>query len=267
MADQKRPSMIQTEDQNLKMTTDEPLDSLEAKNLQNIRQLLFKLETTPLNVNRLDYYGNAIPIGAFCNAVAFILFGFNRCEVFDKDQFLQGILIIFGGLGQITAGILEYLKVRSYSSLLYLTLGFYCLSQFFIEDHEENRGNNGIPNKYFNIINGNYEEIAFYYGAWFLITLPLVLGSLKINIFFLINSASTCFFFLFRWIGEVSEKKGLYNYAAGIFQLIAGFVSLYIFAYQVIDEQLRTSILPSITFDHNNEIDYNIVVTQGQTPQ
>ena len=57
MADQKRPSVIQTEDQNLKITTDEPLDPLEAKNLQNIRQLLFKLETTALNVNRLDYYG------------------------------------------------------------------------------------------------------------------------------------------------------------------------------------------------------------------
>ena len=39
MADQKRPSVIQTEDQNLKITTDEPLDPLEAKNLQNIRQL------------------------------------------------------------------------------------------------------------------------------------------------------------------------------------------------------------------------------------
>jgi succinate-acetate transporter protein len=266
MADQKRPSVIQTEDQNLKITTDEPLDPLEAKNLQNIRQLLFKLETTALNVNRLDYYGNAIPIGAFCNAVAFILFGFNRCHVFDKDSFLQGILIIFGGLGQITAGILEYLKVRSYSALLYLTLGFYCLSQFFIEDHKENRGND-IINKYFNIGNGNYEEIAFYYGAWFLITLPLVLGSLKINIFFLINSASTCFFFLFRWIGEVSKKEGLHDYTAGVFQLIAGFVSLYIFAYQIIDEQLGTAILPSITFSNDNEIDYNIVVLQGQTPQ
>lgn len=92
MADQKRPSVIQTEDQNLKITTDEPLDPLEAKNLQNIRQLLFKLETTALNVNRLDYYGNAIPIGAFCNAVAFILFGFNRCHVFDKDSFYKEFL-------------------------------------------------------------------------------------------------------------------------------------------------------------------------------
>ena len=264
MADQKRPSMLQTEDQNLKITTDEPLDPLEAKNLQNIRQLLFKLETTALNVNRLDYYGNAIPIGAFCNAVAFILFGFNRLHVFDCDTFLQGILIIFGGLGQITAGILEYIKVRSYSALLYLTLGFYCLSQFFLQDHKENRDKSS---DYFKIKNGDFEEIAFYYGAWFVIALPFVLGSLKINIFFLINSASTCFFFLFRWIGEVSEKKGLYDYTAGIFQLIAGFVSLYIFAYQVIDEQLRIPILPLIAFDHNNEIDYNIVVTQGQTPQ
>ena len=265
MTDEKRPSIIQNnEDQNLKITTDEPLDPIEAKNLNNIRLFINRLGYIPININRLDYYGNPIPIGAFCNAVAFILYGFMRCHVFDENDFLQGILIIFGGLGQITTGLLEYVKVRSYSALLYLTLGFYCLSQFFLKDYKDEKGK-GNDNEYFKIGNGNYEEIAFYYGAWFIIVLPLVVGSLKINIFFLVQSASTCLFFLFRWIGEVSEKKGLYDYTSGIFQLIAGFDSLYIFAYQIIDEQLRMALLPPLSLDIDNEIDANIVALQ-QTP-
>ena len=261
MSEEKRPSVLQTEDQHLKRTTDEPIDTPDSKNINNIKALLKHLGNSGLIVNRLDYYGNSIPIGAFCNAVAFILFGFARCHTFTKDEFLQGVLLIFGGLGQITSGMLEYIKLRSYSALLYLTLGFYCFSQFFIEDSKEKRTE---KNNIFDIDNGDYEEIAFYYGAWFLILLPLVLASLKVNIFYLAQTGSTCFFFLFRWIGEVSEKKGLYDYTAGIFQIIAGFVSLYIFAYQIINE--HWAILPAITLDKDNDVDL-IITSEGTTPQ
>ena len=257
----KRPSILQTEDQQLKVTTDEPMETPAAKNIDNISHLMRKLEYTPLVVNRLDYYGNAIPIGAFCNAMSFILFGFTRCHVFSENLFLQGIILIFGALGQITAGILEYLKIRSFSSLLYLTLGFYSFSHFFLEDFRGVAKSENPHNDYFGIENGNRQEEAFYYGAWFLIILPLVLASLKINVFFLIHTASTCFFFLFRWIGEVSNKKGLYDYTSGIFQLIAGFDSLYIFFYQIMNE-IQIIPLPSISFENNNDIDYNIVVEQ-----
>ena len=125
MSEEKRPSALQTEDQRLKMTTDEPLeDTPESRNIKNIKELLNHLGRSALWVNRLDYYGNSIPIGAFCNAVAFILVGFERVHTFTKDEFLQGVLLIFGSLGQITCGLLEYIKLRSYSALLYLTLGF-----------------------------------------------------------------------------------------------------------------------------------------------
>ena len=178
----KRPSILQTEDQQLKVTTDEPMETPAAKNIDNISHLMRKLEYTPLVVNRLDYYGNAIPIGAFCNAMSFILFGFTRCHVFSENLFLQGIILIFGALGQITAGILEYLKIRSFSSLLYLTLGFYSFSHFFLEDFRGVAKSENPHNDYFGIENGNRQEEAFYYGAWFLIILPLVLASLKINV-------------------------------------------------------------------------------------
>ena len=261
MSEEKRPSALQTEDQRLKMTTDEPLeDTPESRNINNIKELLNHLGRSALWVNRLDYYGNSIPIGAFCNAVAFILVGFERVHTFTKDEFLQGVLLIFGSLGQITCGLLEYIKLRSYSALLYLTLGFYCFSQFFIEDSKERRKNNS----FFGMDNGDYEEIAFYYGAWFIIFLPLVLASLKVNIFFLLQTASTCFFFLFRWIGEKKKKKGIHDYTAGIFQLIAGFTSLYIFAYQIINEQW--AILPSISLNKENDVDLLFTPEEG-TPQ
>ena len=96
---------------------------------------------------------------------------------------------------------------------------------------------------------------------------PLIWASLKINLFFLIQTASTFLFFLFRWVGELSEKKGLYDYTSGIFQLIAGFSSFYIFAYQIIDEELKIELLPCFPFDKENDIDYDITGSSGSTPK
>ena len=59
--------------------------------------------------NRLDFYGNSIILGAICNALAFIIYGFYRCKVYRvNDTFLWSVILLFGGLGQITAGFLEY---------------------------------------------------------------------------------------------------------------------------------------------------------------
>ena len=86
-----------------------------------IEYLLNKLKEQPIIVNRLDYYGNTIPLGAFCYAVSFILLGFYETKIFEKpDKFTYLVLLFFGGLGQITAGMLEYIKSRTFPTIVYL---------------------------------------------------------------------------------------------------------------------------------------------------
>lgn len=223
------------------------------RNISEVSLLMYKLRRSELIINRIDYYGNAIQIGAFCNAITFIILGFTRCHAFNTDQitFLQGIILIFGSFGQITAGLLEFLKARSYSAFLYLTLGFYCFTNMFIEY------NTYIS--FFTTEKPRSREITLFIWAWFLIIIPLVITSIKINLFFLIQTTSTFFFLLFRWIGEVSETEAITDYVCGIFQLIAGLTSLYIFAYQIIDEGLGKQLLPCIAFNKENDIDFNIL--------
>ena len=96
-----------------------------------IDKLLAKLEKSPLMVNRLDYYGNSIPLGAFCFAISFVLYGFYECKVFSKpDSFIYTILLIFGGIGQLTAGVFEYIKARTFPTVVYLLFGLYFISFF-----------------------------------------------------------------------------------------------------------------------------------------
>ena len=265
-SDQLKVSSIPQEDQKLKgiMTTQEETSN-NSKNINNIQQILYKLERSLLIVNRIDYFGNAIPTGAFCNAITFIIVGFYRCHALNnlKIDFMKGIILIFGGIGQITAGLLEFLKARSYSALLYLTLGFYCISTLLADDFNKHITRNNL----FGVREADSREITLYLWAWFLIMVPLIIGSFKVNIFFLIQTGSTFLYFLFRWVGEVSDKEELTNYTSGVFQLIAGFVSLYIFAYQIIDEELKTQILPCIALDKENDIDYNIANQITSTPK
>ena len=220
-------------------------------NLEKIKRLTLKFGYNEIIVNRLDYYGNSIPFGAFCNAVAFILYGFYRCKAYSiNDTFLWAIILIFGGLGQITAGLLEFIKGRSFPSTLYLCYGFYCLSHYFLYM---------IPLKFkeYNIfgINNNQEILCAFYGAWSIISLPLVACSIRINFFYNLQCEATCSFFILRCFGEGFGTYSVVNHSAGILQLIAGFLSLYICICQLINDSWGYQFLPAVPFTPYNEID------------
>ena len=90
-----------------------------------------KFGTDILTWNQLDYYANAIPLGSFSYALAFIIYGFYRCKIYRvNDTFLWSVILLFGGIGQCTAGFLEWCKGRHFPTALYLSYGFYCLSHY-----------------------------------------------------------------------------------------------------------------------------------------
>jgi succinate-acetate transporter protein len=220
-------------------------------NIKKINQLVVNTGYNILIVNRLDYYGNSIPLGAFCNALSFILYGFQRANVFkSKDSFLLGIILLYGGLGQATAGILEFIKGRTFTSTLYISYGFYCLSHFAYYF---------LPLLFakFGVLGINFDEpsLCAFYGCWLVISIPITIGSIKTNLFFVLQCIATSAFFVLRCFGEGFLRYGLMRQAAGILQIIAGFISLYICINQLVNEQFRKQFLPSVPLQKDNEID------------
>lgn len=221
--------------------------------LEKLKKLIEKFGYTALIVNRLDYYGNGIPIGAFCNAIAFILYGFHRCKVYsNNDSFLWAVILLFGGIGQITAGFFEFIKSRAFTASIYLTYGFYCLTHYVSYILPLKLG------EYY--VYGIWQEhsaLSCFYGAWLVLSVPILVASLRTNVFYLIQSIATSAFFLIRCIGEGAEVYSLNRHTSGILEVIAGFASLYIFLNQLINEQFRKQFLPSLPFNPDNEIDIN----------
>ena len=210
-----------------------------------IDSFLEKFQNTPLIVNRLDYYGNSIPLGAFCFAVSFVLYGFYECKVFSKpDTFIYTIILIFGGIGQLTAGVFEYIKARTFPTVVYLLFGLYFISFF-------------LCIKYFNqLFTPDCRKI--FYGTWAGLTFPALIGSFKTNVIYILQITSLLGFFIVRCIGECRNVDTLNTTVSGILELVTGFLSLYLCFSQVLNEHFRRNILPAFAIQKDNEIDINV---------
>ena len=218
------------------------------------KRLFNKMGREYITCRRVDTFGNAIPLGSFCYAIAFIIYGFYRCKIYRvNDTFLWSIILLFGGIGQCTAGFLEYCRGRSFPSALYLSFGFYCLSHYAWYT---------IPSwfeiNYNNTLLYNYSEnsICAFYSAWVVIAFGLCLASARTNVLYILQCLTAFAFFLLRAIGEGMGSLGCKRNAAGILQAISGFFSLLICMSQILNnETFYRGVFPTCPLSQYNDID------------
>ncbi len=218
------------------------------------RRFFAKMGREYITCNPLDFYGNAIPLGSFCYALAFIIYGFYRCKVYRvNDTFLWSVILLFGGIGQCTAGFLEFCKGRGFPTGLYLTYGFYCLSHYGLKT---------IPDWFF--INQNnsmlyrYTEdsICAFFSGMVVISFGILLASVRTNCLYVIQCFTALGFFLLRAVGEGCGSLGTKRNAAGILQAISGFFSLLVCISQILNnETFYRPVFPTCPMDPNNDID------------
>ena len=209
---------------------------------EQFEYLLKKLQNNPIVVTRLDYYGNAIPLGAFCYGISFVLLGFFETKIYDQpDNFINLVLLYFGGLGQITAGIFEYIKSRTFLTILYLLYGFYFMTYFLLNNYSSNENLN------------DYNKI--FYSSWAGLSFPIFIGSIRANIIYLIQNLAVFALFIVKCIGIYKDIDIFKELISGILELVTGFLSIYIFFSQIINEHFKKNILPTIKLKTENEID------------
>ena len=225
------------------------------------RRFFAKLGREYLICNRVEYYGNSIPLGSFSYALAFIIYGFYRCKIYRvNDTFLWAVILLFGGIGQCTAGFCEFCRGRAFPAALYITYGFYCLSHY---------ASYVIP-QWFNINKNrsmlyNYTEdsICAFYSGWVPIAFALLLASIRTNCLYICQCVTAFVFFLLRAVGEGRGSLGTKRTAAGILQAISGFFSLLVCFSQILNnETFYNNLFPTCPIAPHNEIDY-YPVAQG----
>jgi succinate-acetate transporter protein len=218
------------------------------------KRLFNKMGREYITCRRVDTFGNAIPLGSFCYAIAFIIYGFYRCKIYRvNDTFLWSIILLFGGIGQCTAGFLEYCRGRSFPSALYLSFGFYCLSHYAwytIPSWFDLNGNRSL------LYNYSENSICAFYSAWLVIVFGLCLASARTNVLYILQCLTAFVFFLLRAIGEGMGSLGCKRNAAGILQAISGFLSLLICMSQILNnETFYRGVFPTCPLSQYNDID------------
>ena len=218
------------------------------------KRLFNKMGREYITCRRVDTFGNAIPLGSFCYAIAFIIYGFYRCKIYRvNDTFLWSIILLFGGIGQCTAGFLEYCRGRSFPSALYLSFGFYCLSHYAwytIPSWFDLNGNRSLLYSY------SENSICAFYSAWLVIVFGLCLASARTNVLYILQCLTAFAFFLLRAIGEGMGSLGCKRNAAGILQAISGFFSLLICMSQILNnETFYRGVFPTCPLSQYNDID------------
>ena len=218
------------------------------------KRLFNKMGREYITCRRVDTFGNAIPLGSFCYAIAFIIYGFYRCKIYRvNDTFLWSIILLFGGIGQCTAGFLEYCRGRSFPSALYLSYGFYCLSHYAwytIPSWFDLNGNRSL------LYNYSENSICAFYSAWLVIVFGLCLASARTNVLYILQCLTAFAFFLLRAIGEGMGSLGCKRNAAGILQAISGFFSLLICMSQILNnETFYRGVFPTCPLSQYNDID------------
>ena len=127
--------------------------------------------------------------------------------------------------------------------MVYFTYGLYCLSLFFIKIN------------LFEGINFIDKDLTPFYSAWMIISIPITISSIKINLFYILHTLLTTAFFVLEVFGNGFDEKKVKEAASGVILSISGFISLYIFLNQIINEAMKFPMLPAIPIKPDNEVD------------
>lgn len=230
---------------NRALKTDVPQEIMEEKinyEKDKILNLFNELEKRTILTSNTRKYGNSIPIGAFCNGISFIIFGIFKTRLLDDEYTnLWSVFALFGGLGQLTAGIMELIKGREFTSFIYIFYGIYCFTHYILRT---------VTDRF-----GNFDLCIFFIG-WFLLSIPTIIYSLRTNLIYLLQTVFVSFYFLFRCIGEGINEDILIDQLSGSFQIVSGLLSLYIFTSQIINVSIVNCYINTFPFDKNNKIDF-----------
>lgn len=222
-------------------------------------ELFSHLDNVTLKIKPQDTYANAIPIGSISFGMNMILFGLCLCKAYELNSLVVTELLLVGGVGQITAGIFEFIKGRSYVTSVYITYGFYCLTHMSIIAIKEYEW--VVPEDEMKL----NESLAAYYFFWMLISISMIICSFKSNLFFTIKTATITVMYLLLIIGYGCPSDGARK-AGGAFGIISGVAGIYIGVGQMVNEGFNKDIFPMIPYVSNNGIDIfggNKIITQS----
>jgi succinate-acetate transporter protein len=189
---------------------------------------------------------NPGPLGLLGFGMTTILLNFvHNARLGSVDAMILGMGLVYGGLAQVIAGVLEYRKGNTFGTVAFTSYGLFWWSYAFI---------NLLPRSIFfaGYQSPSNESMMAYFLMWGLFTLIMFFGTLKTN-----RTLQTVFMTLTILFFLLAIKSGLLAYTSltasdlelftriiGIEGIICGFSAFYLALAEVLNEAHGKTVLP-----------------------
>lgn len=179
---------------------------------------------------------NPAPLGLMGFGMTTVLLNIHNTlpEVFTINSMIFAMGIFYGGLAQIIAGILEFRKGNTFGMTAFTSYGLFWLSFVFLL----------ILPKIIPDLSSAVDEPLFmgwYLFMWGFFTMMMFLGTLKKN--FALSFVFLTLFILF-YLLALKDWGFISGAWIGIEGIICGLSAIYLAMAEVINENLRKTVLP-----------------------
>lgn len=179
---------------------------------------------------------NPAPLGLMGFGMTTVLLNIHNTlpEIFTINSMIFAMGIFYGGLAQIIAGILEFRKGNTFGLTAFTSYGLFWLSFVFLI----------ILPKIIPDLSSAVDEPVFmgwYLFMWGFFTMMMFLGTLKKN--FALSFVFLTLFILF-YLLALKDWGFISGAWIGIEGIICGLSAIYLAMAEVINENLRKTVLP-----------------------
>ena len=180
-----------------------------------------------------DITANPAPLGLMGFGMTTVLLNLHNAGIFELGSMILAMGIFYGGLAQVTAGIMEWKKGNTFGTTAFASYGFFWLSLVALIV---------LPQMGLTATPENTAMVA-YLLMWGIFTGVLFIGTLKLNRALQIVFASLTILFFLLALGDLTNST-IIKHIAGYEGIICGFSAIYTALAQVLNEVNKKTILP-----------------------
>jgi len=180
-----------------------------------------------------DELANPAPLGLIGFGMTTVLLNLHNAGFYGLDSMILAMGIVYGGLAQVFAGIIEFKKGNTFGATAFTSYGLFWLSLATLKLLPSS----GLWTE------ATADAMAAYFFMWGLFTFVMFFGTLKTNraLQFVFMSLAMLFFLL--TIKELTGEESI-GMLAGYEGVICGFSAVYLALAEIINEAHEKTILP-----------------------
>jgi succinate-acetate transporter protein len=213
-----------------------------SKLLYALCEVNFGFKTRRKTRNMSEKLANPAPLGLLGFGMTTVLLNLHNAGLFGLNSMILAMGLAYGGLAQVIAGVMEYRKGNTFSTVAFTSYGLFWWSLVMLLAFPQvSFWSTGTASP---LKGPSGAAMAAYFFMWGLFTFVMFFGTLKANrsLQFVFMSLAVLFFLL--TIRDAFGLTGAYAQAVGVEGGICGFSAIYLALAEVLNEAHGKTVLP-----------------------